>query len=82
MTQLSQVKIDIKPTLTDRQQDVLQWLAEGMTNHEIAAQLGISVHTVKLHVFDLGQRLQIGTRVGMVVKGLKYGYLKLDEVMS
>jgi len=36
--------------LTPRQSEILGWICTGLSNKEISKQLGISVHTVKLHV--------------------------------
>jgi len=49
-------------TLTPRQQDVLALLRRGLTNEEIAQQLGISVDGVKYHVSDILMRLNVSSR--------------------
>ncbi|MBC9247213.1 response regulator transcription factor [Paracoccus sp. 11-3] len=43
--------------LTQRQIDVLQLVADGQSNKRIADRLGLSVHTVKLHLHNASQRL-------------------------
>lgn len=48
--------------LTDRERDVLAWIARGSTNAEIAARLGISVHTVKTHVRNIMHKLALDNR--------------------
>jgi DNA-binding CsgD family transcriptional regulator len=49
-------------TLTPRQQDVLRLLRQGLTNEEIAGQLGISLDGVKFHVSDILRRLHVESR--------------------
>jgi DNA-binding CsgD family transcriptional regulator len=48
--------------LTQRQAQVLHWIAEGKTNNEIATILGCSVNTVKMHLKDINQRLGVPNR--------------------
>ncbi len=48
--------------LTPRQQDVLALLRRGLTNEEIAEQIGISVDGVKYHVSDILMRLDVPNR--------------------
>ena len=48
--------------LTDREQDVLQLLAAGMSNPEIAAQLHLSVSAVKYHVSNILSKLGVTNR--------------------
>lgn len=45
------------PVLTTRQQEVAQLVADGLTTKAIAAQLGITVTTVNLHVGAIADRL-------------------------
>lgn len=48
--------------LTQRQAEILHWIAEGKTNEEIALILGRSFHTVKNHVSQILLRLEVDTR--------------------
>lgn len=50
------------PTLTTRQLDVLQLVAQGLTNKEIADLLHISERTVKFHVSQILEQLQLRSR--------------------
>ena len=49
--------------LTQRESEVLAWIAEGKTNVEIAVILGISHRTVKRHVEDILPKLGVETRI-------------------
>lgn len=54
-------------TLTDRERDVLQWIATGMSNKQIAGQLFISEETVKVHIRNLLRKLNVHSRVAATV---------------
>jgi DNA-binding NarL/FixJ family response regulator len=53
---------DEAPALTPRQQEVLELAAQGLTNKEIAAQLHVTVATVKYHIAQILERLQLKSR--------------------
>ncbi len=63
--------------LTPRESEVLQLLAEGMANKEIASRLGISDHTVKFHVNALMAKLGVQSRTEAVVRAARKGWLLL-----
>lgn len=48
--------------LTHREQEVLSLVAEGRTDKEIAAQLSLSLHTVKSHLRNILSKLQVNSR--------------------
>ena len=50
-------------SLTPREQEVLRWLAEGLSNREIAERLGISQHTVKNYLFHIFDKLGVSSRL-------------------
>lgn len=56
--------------LTAREREVLELLASGLTNREIAERLAISEHTVKFHVSTIYGKLGAGTRTEAVRRGL------------
>ena len=63
--------------LTPREQEVLQLLAQGLSNKLIAARLGISDHTVKFHVNAILGKLGAQTRAEAVAQGVRLGLLLL-----
>ncbi len=63
--------------LTDRELEVLQWLAQGLANKQIAGQLGISEHTVKFHVSSIYTKLGATNRAEAVRLGVQQGLILL-----
>ncbi|OAB41485.1 response regulator [Paenibacillus glacialis] len=59
--------------LTTREREILNWVASGMTNKEIAAQLGISDQTVKNHLKNILQKLHLENRVQLTRYALDKG---------
>jgi len=52
--------------LSRRQVDVVRLVAQGMTNRDVAAQLGLSEHTVRNYLFEIFNRVGVSTRVELV----------------
>lgn len=63
--------------LTEREMQVLQLLARGLANKQIAAALGISEHTVKFHVSAIYAKLGATNRAEAVRLGLQRGLVTL-----
>lgn len=51
------------PRLTAREREVVELLAEGLSNRDIGTRLNITVHTVKSHVHNLLEKLALRTRL-------------------
>ena len=66
-------------SLTQRELDVLQLIAWGRTNPEIADILGISTGTVKTHVQRIIAKLGVTDRTQAAVKGVQLGLVSPDE---
>lgn len=58
------------PALTGRQLGVLRLIADGLSDREIAARLGVSVHTVHRHVANILTRLDVPTRAAAVAEAV------------
>jgi DNA-binding NarL/FixJ family response regulator len=69
-----------EPTLTPRQREVLQLIAEGHGTKEIAARLCLSVKTVETHRAQLMERLGIHDVAGLVRYAIRAGIVSADEV--
>lgn len=59
--------------LTEREQEVLNWLVQGASNEEIAQHLYITVATVKAHLTAIFEKLAVTSRTQAIVKALKLG---------
>lgn len=75
-TQVFEVpKVETGPHLSPRQQQVLELMAEGMTNSEIGDQLGVTERTVKAYAQELYDKLGVRNRAGAVAEAAKLGLL-------
>lgn len=63
--------------LTAREAEILQLLARGLANKQIAVSLGISDHTVKFHVSSIFVKLGVSGRTEAVSRGLSLGLVSL-----
>lgn len=61
--------------LTARELEVLQLIAQGMANKQIALHLGISEHTVKFHLTSIYTKLSVSNRTEAVNAGLRRGVI-------
>jgi DNA-binding NarL/FixJ family response regulator len=61
--------------LTSRQREVLQLVAEGHSNKEIAAILNVSTKTVEFHKYNLMQALGIHTTAELTQYAMRHGYI-------
>lgn len=67
--------IDEKPVLSPRQQEVLSYLKDGLTNPEIAVKLGVTERTVKAHCQEVFDRLNARNRTAAVAAAMRLGML-------
>ncbi len=70
----------LAPRLTPRELDVLQLLALGRDNEQIATQLSITEGTVKNHVTSLYTKLDVNSRAEAVAWAWKHRIVKSDEI--
>jgi NarL family two-component system response regulator YdfI len=63
--------------LTSREKEVLQRMADGLANKEIALRLNISEHTVKFHVASILGKLEASSRTEAVSIGIRNGIILL-----
>ena len=68
---------ELAESLTRREVEVLQMLAAGLSNKEIAARLNISEHTAKFHVASILGKLAAGSRTEAVSIGIRRGLVLL-----
>lgn len=70
---------DSPETLTEREKEVLQLLANGLSNRQIAEALVIGEKTVKSHVSNILSKLNVTSRTQAAVYALRTGLASADE---
>lgn len=66
---------DTRPTLAPRELSILQWMAAGKTNGEIATILDIGPPTVATYTQRLYRKLNVTDRTSAVTKGIRFGLI-------
>ena len=74
---MSRPLAELVEPLTPRESEVLQMLASGLANKEIATRLAISEHTVKFHVASILGKLGASSRTEAVTVGIRRGLVLL-----
>jgi len=72
----SEAEAFISP-LTPREIEILEFIAKGYLNKQIAAELGISEQTIKNHVTSILRKLNANARTEAVVVAIKQGLIKI-----
>ena len=68
----SSVEVGTDAILSKREQDVVRCVAEGFSNREIAAKLGLTEHTVKNYLFRIFDKLGVSSRVEVVLYAFRF----------
>jgi LuxR family maltose regulon positive regulatory protein len=68
-------KSELVEPLSERELEVLQLIAEGLTNQEVATRLYLSLHTVKVHARNIFTKLAVKNRAQAVARGRALGIL-------
>jgi len=73
---------EVQPSglLTPREIEILKLAASGKSNKDIANELFISVRTVKAHLTTIFNKMDCGCRTDAIIKGLRAGYITLDDI--
>lgn len=76
-------KVDLasenQDSLTAREREILQLIAEGSSNKEIALTLNLSLKTVETHRTNLMRKLKVKEVTGLVQYAIRKGLIRLDE---
>jgi ATP/maltotriose-dependent transcriptional regulator MalT len=62
--------------ISERELEVLELLAAGRSNKEIAGQLNVSPNTVKTHVARLYEKLEVGRRTEAILRARELGMIR------
>ncbi|GAA2099681.1 response regulator transcription factor [Kitasatospora saccharophila] len=68
-----------RPTLSPREAEILQLLAEGLPNRQISKRLFISEATVKTHLVHVYDKLGVDSRTSAIAAGLSAGIIRAAE---
>ena len=68
-----------REVLSRREVEILRLASKGMSNKDIANALFVSVRTVKAHLTNIFNKMGVACRTDAIVKGLREGYISLDE---
>jgi DNA-binding NarL/FixJ family response regulator len=60
-------------TLSERERAVLEMVATGLTNAQMAERMKLTVHAVKFHLASIYHKLQVANRTEAAVLYLRYG---------
>lgn len=66
--------------LTERELEVLQMVARGLTNAEIAKKLTVSIRTVQAHLTQVFVKLNVASRTEAVIAGLRKSILTMEDI--
>jgi len=79
LSQIDQVSDSVFSPLTPREVEILDCVAQGNSNKEIARILTISDQTVKNHITSILRKLAVNDRTQAVIYALRHGWIKLGE---
>jgi DNA-binding CsgD family transcriptional regulator len=67
--------------ISEREKEVIKYIALGLTNKEIAEKLFLSVHTVTTHRKNISNKLEIKTIPGLTIYAILNGIISIDETI-
>src|SRR5579884_2851705 len=70
---------DLYSPLSHREVEILDYIARGNSNKEIAKSLKISDQTVKNHITSILKKLSVNDRTAAVVHALRHGWIKMHD---
>jgi DNA-binding CsgD family transcriptional regulator len=69
------VSLSKVPPLTEREREILRWVAAGLQNKEIAQKLGISLATVRNHIHNILEKLDVHSKLEAVSLAFRQGWV-------
>ena len=68
---------EVVSVLTDRELEILQIIAKGLSNNEAAKVLGLSKATIRTHLEHIYEKLDVTNRVEAVTEGIRQGIINI-----
>lgn len=79
---LKPIKLEGVEQLTTRETEVLKLTAKGMSNRDIAAELGIGVRTVKGHLVSIFAKMRVSSRTEALLQALRHGWIAIEDILQ
>lgn len=73
------VGLKLGPAITLREREILSLIAKGRANKEIAAALGIAEDTVKRHISNVLQKLDVSDRAQATAEAIRRGIIRVES---
>lgn len=70
----------IVETLTDREKEIVKWVAHGLSNKEIADKLNLSFHTITTHRRNISEKLNIHSTAALTIFALVHKIIDIADV--
>ena len=70
----------IRELLSDRETEILKLLTTGMSNKHIAEKLFLSLRTVKAHISNIFNKMNVASRSEALVEALRVGLITLEDI--
>jgi NarL family two-component system response regulator LiaR len=74
------VPLQAGESLSPRELQIIKLAAQGMSNKNIAQELGLTVRTVKGHLANIFAKLNVSSRTEAVITGLRAGFLSAEDI--
>jgi len=82
LTQQSAKKKNSEEELTEREIEVLKYIAKGLSNQEIADQMVVSKPTIHTHVSNILSKLQLSNRTQAALFAIREGYITFSSALG
>lgn len=70
------------PPLTGREREILQWVAAGLQNKEIAQKLDLSLATVRNHIHNILEKLEVHSKLEAVSLAFRSGWVRRTDTRA
>jgi two-component system, NarL family, response regulator NreC len=75
---VDEIPVDLQQTLTMREREIIQMVAEGQSSNQIGNKIGISPRTVEIHRSNLMKKLNLKNQAELILYAIKHGIISLD----
>ena len=74
-TSVSSGNLSVIESLTERELEILTWLSRGLKNREIGDKIFLAQTTIKKHIYNIYQKLDVHSRIEVVTKARELGLI-------